>query len=72
MNKFDAMTDKELKRYFLEHRDQESFHAYMDRRYARPNRKTIPADDPEWQQKVIASIKRQIGETVDNGDQPQS
>ncbi len=37
-----------------------------------PNRKTIPADDPEWQQKVIASIKRQIGETVDNGDQPQS
>ena len=35
------------------------------------NRKTIPADDPEWQQKVIASIKRQMGEKFDNGDQPQ-
>jgi hypothetical protein len=65
MNKFDAMSDEELKRYFLEHRDDESFHAYMDRRYARPNRKTIPADDPEWQQKVIASIKRQLGEEID-------
>jgi len=36
----------------------------MDRCYARPNRKTIPAD-PEWQQKVIASIKRQLGEEID-------
>ena len=71
MNKFDVMSDNELKRYFLKHRDDESFHAYMDRRYARPNRKTIPADDPEWQQKVIASIRRQMGEKVDNGDQPQ-
>ena len=43
----------------------------MERRYARSNSKTIPADESEWQQKVIASIKRQIGKTVDNGDQPQ-
>ncbi len=61
MHKFEAMTDQELRRHFLEHRDQESFHAYMDRRYARPNRKVISADDPEWEQKVIASIKRQTG-----------
>lgn len=62
MNKFDAMTDEELKRYFLKHRDNESFHAYMDRRYARPNRRAIAPDDPEWEAKVIASIKKQLGE----------
>jgi len=41
-NKFDAMSDEELKRYFLEHRDDEVVHAYMDRCYARPNRKPPP------------------------------
>lgn len=70
---YDSMSDSELKRYFLDHReDQAAFYAYMDRRHARPNRQSISPDDPEWQQKVIASIKRQIGEKVDNGDQPQS
>ena len=67
-NNFDAMSDLELKRYFLEHRDDESFHAYMDRRYARPNRQAISPDDPEWEAKVIASIKRQLGDEK----QPQS
>ncbi len=64
---FDTMNDSELRRYFFEHRDDESFHAYMDRRYARPNRHAISPDDPEWQAKVIASIKRQMGD----GEQPQ-
>lgn len=68
MNKFDVMTDQELKRYFLKHRDDESFHAYMDRRYARPNRHAITPDDPEWEAKVIASIKRQMA----NDEQPQA
>lgn len=70
MNKFESMTDQELKRYFLKHRDEESFHAYMDRRYARPNRHVVSADDPEWQQKVVSSIKRQLGE-IDK-EQPQA
>lgn len=38
---FNAMTDDELRRYFLEHRDTESFHAYMDRRYAKPRQVLI-------------------------------
>ncbi len=46
MSKFDAMSNEELKRYFLTHRDDESFHAYMDRRYARPHRHSISANDP--------------------------
>lgn len=47
MNKinYDAMADDELKRHFLEHRDDESFHAYMDRRYARPRRVLIEAGE---------------------------
>lgn len=66
---YDAMSDSELKRYFLDHReDQAAFYAYMDRRYARPNRQTISPDDPEWQQKLIASIKRQLGKKADNSD----
>lgn len=68
MNKFDVMTDQELKCYFLKHRDDESFHAYMDRRYTRPNRHAIAPDDPEWEAKVIASIKRQM----ENDEQPQA
>ena len=69
---YDSMSDLELKRYFLDHReDQAAFYAYMDRRHARPNRQIISPDDPEWLQLVIASIKKQMGETVDKGDQPQ-
>ncbi len=60
--KFDAMSNEELKRYFLTHRDDESFHAYMDRRYAHPHRHSIAADDPEWESKVITSIKKQLGD----------
>ncbi len=60
---YDSMSDSELKRYFLDHReDQAAFYAYMDRRHARPNRQVIAPDDPEWQQKVITSVKNQLGE----------
>lgn len=69
---YDSMSDLELKRYFLEHReDQAAFYAYMDRRYVRPNRQIISPNDPEWQQKLIASIKRQMGEKVDDSGTPQ-
>ena len=65
MNKFDVMNNDALRRYFLANRNDESFHAYMDRRYAHPHRRSISADDPEWESKVIASIKKQLGETND-------
>lgn len=56
-----GMTDQELKRYLLDHReDQDAFYAYMDRRYARPNRQGISPDDPEWEAKVLAIIRAQI------------
>lgn len=69
MSKFDTMSDEELKGYFLAHRDDESFHAYMDRRYARSNRYAIAPDDPEWEAKVIAAIEQKLSShlQVDSG-----
>lgn len=59
-----AMTDQELKRYILEHRDdREAFHAYMDRRYARPNRSAISPNDPDWKLKALSNIKKQLDRT---------
>lgn len=59
-----AMTDEELKRYFLEHRDDVSaFHAYMDRRDARPRSPGIHPDDPDFEQKLKLAIQRQIDRT---------
>ena len=65
MNKFDVMNNDELRRYFLANRNDESFHAYMDRRYAHPQRHLISADDPEWESKVISSIKKQLEKNND-------
>lgn len=48
MSKVDyvSMTDQELKRYFLEHRDDaEAFHAYMDRRHTCPQKEIIAAGE---------------------------
>jgi hypothetical protein len=50
MNKIDyaTMTDQELKRYFLSHRDDnEAFQAYMDRRHTRPRKVLIEAGELE-------------------------
>ena len=38
MTSFESMSDQELKQYFFQHRDEDSFHAYMDRRSLRPKR----------------------------------
>lgn len=44
-SKFESMTDAELRQYFLRHRDDESFHAYMDRRQARPKRVILSEEE---------------------------
>jgi len=51
------MSDQELKRYILTHRDdQEAFHAYMARRHARPHKTVVQPDDPNWEEKLIAGL----------------
>lgn len=58
---YTTMTDAELKRYILEHRsDRNAFYAYMDRRYARPNRQAISPQDPDWKAKALSSIRAQL------------
>lgn len=47
MSKFESMSDVELRQYFLQHRDDESFYAYMDRRKARPKRVILSAEEAE-------------------------
>lgn len=58
---YDAMSDDELKQYFLKHRqNKEAFYAYMDRLNNRPNRVTIPANDPDFEQKFQAAVLKQM------------
>jgi len=56
------MSDQELKRYFLDHReDQEAFHAYLDRRHARPQKVIIEAGELEalpWDEQVKVTEER--------------
>ena len=44
-NKFESMSDQELKQYFFQHRDEDSFHAYMDRKFLRPKRVLMEAGE---------------------------
>ncbi|MEA5472555.1 DUF6887 family protein [Spirulina sp. 06S082] len=56
-----TMTDAELKRYILAHRDdRNAFYAYMDRRYSRPNREAISPNDPNWKAKALSSIRAKL------------
>ncbi|BBD58588.1 hypothetical protein NIES2109_13640 [Nostoc sp. HK-01] len=56
------MSDQELKRYLLNHREyQEAFYVYMDRRKARHRDTAIELDDPAWEEKIIALIHKQLG-----------
>lgn len=60
---YGAMSDSELKRYFLNHRsDDGAFHAYMKRRRSRPRSISIAIDDPAWEEKVIAVIQVQLAQ----------
>ncbi len=58
---YTAMSDQELKRYILTHRDdQEAFHAYMDRRRSRPRGTVVNFDDPDWENKIVSAIQAQL------------
>jgi hypothetical protein len=56
-----AMTDTELKQYFLKHRgDQAAFQAYLDRINQRPHRIIASPDDPDFDEKVQAAIRQKL------------
>ncbi len=58
---YDAMSDAELKQYFLKHRgDQAAFQAYLDRINQRPRRIIASPNDPDFDEKVQAAIRQKL------------
>jgi hypothetical protein len=56
-----AMSDAELKQYFLKHRgNQTAFQAYMDRINERPHKIIASPDDPDFDEKVQAVIRQKL------------
>lgn len=72
---FNKMTDQELKRYMLDHRDnQKAFYAYMDRRHARlPQKVLITSEEAKlpFDEYIKLSEERMrsyFGNTLESGD----
>lgn len=58
---YDAMSKAELKQYFLKHRgNQAAFQAYLDRINQRPLRIIASPNDPDFDEKVQAAIRRKL------------
>ncbi|HEY9620834.1 MAG TPA: hypothetical protein V6C78_10715 [Crinalium sp.] len=52
-----AMSDQELKRYFLQHRDDKvALRAYLNRLSNRPRTIITTVDDPEFEAKLQAIV----------------
>jgi hypothetical protein len=66
---YDAMSDAELKQYFLKHRgDQAALQAHLDRLNQRPLRIIASPGDPDFDQKIQAAIRQKL-ETARNRSQ---
>jgi hypothetical protein len=60
-NNYDAMSEAELKKYFLQHRGEiTAFHAYMDRINQRPRRIIASPNDHDFDEKVQSAIRRKL------------
>ena len=58
---YDAMSDAQLKEYFLKHRrDQVAFQAYLDRINQRPLRIIASPNDSDFDEKVQAAIRQKL------------
>ena len=58
-----AMSDHELRHYFLTHRDDNAaFQAYLSRRRERSRPVITTVNDPDFDSKIQASIRQQIAE----------
>jgi hypothetical protein len=58
---YSAMSNAELKQYFLKHRgDKAAFQAYLDRINQRPLRIIASPGDPDFDEKVQAAIRQKL------------
>ncbi|MBE9128772.1 MULTISPECIES: DUF6887 family protein [unclassified Coleofasciculus] len=60
---YTVMSYKELRRYFLKHRDdQAAFQAYLARRRERSQPVITRVDDPDFDNKIQTAIRQQMAE----------
>jgi predicted metal-dependent RNase len=58
---YDAMSDVELKQYFLQnHQDQAALEAHLDRLNQRPRTIIASPGDPDFNEKIQAAIRRKL------------
>ncbi|AFY47461.1 hypothetical protein Nos7524_1586 [Nostoc sp. PCC 7524] len=58
---YSAMSDAELKQYFLRNRqDKAAFLAYLDRLNQQPHKIIASPDDPDFDEKIQAAIRQQL------------
>lgn len=58
---YDAMSDAELKQYFLQNRqDQAALEAYLDRLNQRPRSIIASPGDPDFNEKIQAAIRQKL------------
>ncbi|MEC4982678.1 MAG: hypothetical protein SAJ37_03145 [Oscillatoria sp. PMC 1068.18] len=58
---YNAMSTPELRNYFLKHRgDKAAFQAYLDRINQHPLKIVASPDDPDFDEKVQAAIRRKL------------
>jgi hypothetical protein len=56
-----AMSDQELRQYFLRHReDKTALRAYLDRLSDRPHNVITTVDDPDFDAKIQAAVLQQM------------
>jgi putative heme degradation protein len=67
---YDAMSDAELKQYFLTNRrDRTAFQAYLDRLNQRPRRIIASLSDPDFDEKVQAAIRQKLEAAKNRNEQ---
>ncbi len=58
-----AMSDQDLKQYFLQHReDKTALQAYLDRINEHPRQIITTVDDPDFDSKIQAAIASKINQ----------
>jgi hypothetical protein len=61
---YTAMSDEELRRYFLRHReDKMALRAYLDRLGSKPCKIITTVDDPDFEIKIQAAILQKMQAT---------
>ncbi len=63
-----TMSDRDLRQYFLSHRDDKiAFQAYLDRLNNRPRHVITNVNDPDFDTKIQAAILQKL-QTADNNN----